>query len=157
MPLEKYLRDAGVDANVEFSEELPRFSYIVHEMLGISSIGGPTGGGMFIHGSKQYQNDDNLIGVNGTPVKFFDDIRKAAKDWKPGDLVELTLEREGKEIILPITLEGDASKEPPLEAGPIDVTITKRTDSTESQCAIWSGMLGNGNHPFQEETHERNN
>ena len=114
LPLEKYLRDAGVDANVEFSEELPRFSYIVHEMLGISSIGGPTGGGMFIHGSKQYQNDDNLIGVNGTPVKFFDDIRKAAKDWKPGDLVELTLEREGKEIILPVTLGGDASKEIPI-------------------------------------------
>ena len=155
LPLEEYLRDAGVDANVEFSEELPRFGYIVHEMLGIGSIGGPTGGGMFIHGSKQYQDDDNLIGVNGTPVKFFDDIRKAAKDWKPGDLVALTLEREGKEIILPITLGGDASKEIPLEAGPIDVTLTKRKDSTESQCAIWSEMLGNGNHPFQEETHER--
>ena len=140
LPLEKYLRDAGVDANVEFSEELPRFSYIVHEMLGISSIGGPTGGGMFIHGSKQYQNDDNLIGVNGTPVKFFDDIRKAAKDWKPGDLVELTLEREGKEIILPVTLGGDASKEIPLEAGPIDVTLTKRTDNTRT-VLYWSPFL----------------
>ena len=36
LPLEEYLRDAGMDANVEFSEELPRFGYIVHEMLGIS-------------------------------------------------------------------------------------------------------------------------
>lgn len=146
LPLEEYLRGAGVDANVEFSEELPRFGYIVHEMLGISSIGGPTGGGMFIHQSEQYQDDDNLIGINGTPVKFFDDIRKAAKDWKPGDLVELTLEREGEEIILPVTLGGDASKKPPLEAGPIDVSITKNTNSTESQRAIWSGMLDDGNH-----------
>ena len=110
---------------------------------------------MFIHESEQYQDDDNLIRMNGTPVKFFDDIRKAAKDWKPGEVVELTLEREGKEIILPITLGGDASKEPPLEAGPIDVTITKRTDSTDFQRSIWSGVLGNGNHPFQEETNER--
>ena len=155
LPLEEYLRDAGIDVEIEFSEKLPSLGYILHEMLQISSFGGPTGGGMFIHESKQYQDDDNLIGVNGTPVKFFDDIRKAAKDWKPGDLVELTLEREGKEIILPVTLGGDASKEIPLEAGPIDVTLTKRTDSTESQCAIWSGMLGNGNHSFQEGTNER--
>ena len=154
LPLEEYIRAAGVDASVEFSEELPRFGYIVHEMLGISSIGGPTGGGMFIYRSEQYQDEDNLIGVNGTPVKFFDDIRKAAKDWKPGGVVELTLERAGKEIILPITLGGDASKEPPLEAGLIDVSITKNTNSTESQRAIWSGMLCDANHPVQEGTND---
>ncbi len=154
LPLEEYLEKAGMDSQVEFSEELPSLGYIVHGMLQISSFGGPTGGGMFIHESEQYQDEDNLIGVNGTPVKFFDDIRKVAKDWKPGEVVELTLEREGKEIILPVTLGGDASKEPPLEAGPIDVTITKRKDSTESQRAIWSGMLGSGNHPFQEETND---
>ena len=142
LPLMEYLRDAGMDANVEFSEELPRFGYIVHEMLGISSIGGPTGGGMFIHQSKQYQDDDNLIGINGTPVKFFDDIRKVAKDWKPGDVVELTVEREDKNVTLPITLAGDPSENPPLEPGPIDVTIGRKLDSTESQRAIWSGILG---------------
>ena len=156
LPLEEYLRDAGMDVQIEFGEELPSLGYVVHEMLHISEFGGPTGGGMFIHQSKQYQDDDNLIGINGTSVKFFDDIRKAAKDWKLGDVVELTLERTDKEIILPITLGGDASKEPPLEAGPIDVSITKNTNSTESQRAIWSGMLGNGNHPFQEGTNERN-
>ena len=142
LPLEEYLRDAGMDVEVEFSEELPSLGYIVHGMLQISSFGGPTGGGMFIHESEQYQDDDNLIGMNGTPVKFFDDIRKAAKDWKPGDLVELTLEREGREIILPVTLGGDASKEPPLEAGPIDVTITKRVGRTGLQRAILAGILG---------------
>ena len=142
LPLEKYLMDAGVNANAEFGEELPSFGYVAHEMLHISSIGGPAGGGMFIHKSEQYQDDDNLIGVNGTPVKFSDDIRKAAKDWKPGDVVELTLEREGKEVILPITLGGDVSKRPPLEAGPIDVTVTEMADSTGSQRAILTGILG---------------
>ena len=110
-------------------------------MLQIKSFGGPTGGGLFIHHSPQYQDDDNLIGINGTPVKFFDDLRKVAKDWKSGEIVELTLERGGKEIILPITLSGDASKKPPLEPGPIDVTITKSIDSTDLQRAIWAGIL----------------
>ena len=151
LPLEEYLKDAGMDVEIEFGERLPSLGYIVYGMLGINSFGGPTGGGMFIHQSKQYQDDDELIGINGTLVKFFDDIRKVAKDWKSGDVVELTLEREGEEIILPVTLGGDTSKRPPLEAGIIDVTITKRADSTDSQRAIWSGMLGK-----KEETNERN-
>lgn len=145
LPLAEYLRDAGVDANIEFGEKLPSLGYILFEMLQIKSLGGPTGGGMFIHQSPQYQDDDNLIGINGTPVRFFDDIRKVAKDWKSGDVVELTLEREGENVTLPITLGGDPSESPPLEAGIIDVTITKSADSTELQRAIWSGMLSNGN------------
>ena len=145
LPLEEYLKDAGMDVEIDFGERLPSLGYVVHEMLCIGSFGGPTGGGMFIHQSPQYQDDDELIRINGTPVKTFDDIRKVAKDWKPGDVVALTLEREDEEIILPITLAGDASKKPPLEAGVIDVTITKKTDSTESQRAIWLGMLGKEN------------
>ena len=72
---------------------------------------------MFIHHSPQYQDDDELISINGTPVKTFDDIRKVAKDWKSGDVAKLTLEREGKEIILPVTLGGDPFEKPPLETG----------------------------------------
>ena len=156
LPLEAYLKDAGVDVEIKFGERLPRFGYIVHEMLGISGIGGPPGGGMFIDSSPQYQDNDQLIGINGTLVRTSDDIRKAAMDWKSGDVVELTLEREGEEIILPVTLGGDASKSPPLEADTIDVTITKRTERSDLQRAIWSGILGNGN-PSQEVTDERNN
>ena len=151
LPLEQYLKAAGMTAEIAFGERLPSLNYILFEMLQIKSFGGPTGKGLFIHHSPQYQDDDNLIGINGTPVKFFDDIRKVAKDWKSGEVVELTLERGGKEIILPITLSGDASKKPPLEPGPIDVTITKSIDSTDLQNAIWSGMLGN-----KGETHEKN-
>ena len=145
LPLEEYLEDAGVDVEIDFGERLPSLGYILFEMLQIKSLGGPKGGGMFIHHSPQYQDDDELIGINGVPVKIFDDIRKVAKDWKSCDVVELTLEREGEEIILPITLAGDASKKPPLETGVIDVTITKNEDSTESQRAIWLGMLGKEN------------
>ena len=143
LPLAEYLTDAGINAMIEFGEKLPSLGYILFEMLQIKSLGGPTGGGMFIHQSAQYQDDDNLIGINGTPVKFFDDIRKVAKDWKSGDVVVLTLEREGENVTVPITLAGDPSESSPLEPGIIDVTITKSADSTESQRAIWSGMLGN--------------
>ena len=143
LPLAEYLKEAGVDAEIKFGERLPRIGYIVHEMLGIGGIGGPPGGGLFIDNSPQYQNDDQLIAINGTPVKTFEDIRRVAKNWKSGDVVELTLEREDKEVVLPITLRGDASKKPPLEADTIDVTITRDADSTESQRAIWLGMLGN--------------
>ena len=142
LPLEEYFTDAGLDVEIAFGERLPSLEHILFQMLEIKSLGGPTGGGMFIHHSPQYQDDDNLIGINGTPVKFFDDIRRVAKDWKSGDVVELTLEREGEEIVLPITLAGDASKRPPLKPGIIDVAITKRKDRTDLQRAIWSGMLG---------------
>ncbi len=144
LPLEEYLKEVGVDAEIEFGERLPRIGYIVHEMLGIGGIGGPPGGGLFIDNSRQYQNNDQLIAINGTPVKMFDDIRRVAKNWKSGNVVELTLEREGEEIILPVTLAGDTSKKPPLEADTIDVTITKRADSTDSQHAILTGILGDG-------------
>ena len=143
LPLEVYLKDAGMDIEIEYGKRLPSLRYIVHEMLQIKSIGGPPGEGMFIHRSPQYQDDDELIGINGTPVKTFGDIRSVTKDWKSGEVVELTLERAGETVIVPITLGGSASEKPPLDVGIIDVKITKRTDSTDSQRAIWSGILGN--------------
>ena len=155
LPLEKYLKDAGVDVEIEFGERLPRFGYVVHEMLHIGGIGGPPGGGMFIESSPRYQDNDQLIGIDGTQVNTFDDIRKAAKDWESGDMVELTLRRKGEEILLPVVLGGDASKKPPLEADSIDVTITKETERSDLQHAIWSGILGTEN-PNKEGTDEGN-
>ncbi len=154
LPLVEYFTNAGIDVEIAFGEKLPSLGYILFQMLQINSLGGPTGGGMFIHQSPQYQDDDNLIGINGTPVKFFDDIRKVAKDWKPGDMVELTLERDGENVTLPITLAGDPSESPPLEPGSIDVTIRKKTDSTVPQRAIWSGILDDEN-SSQQGTDER--
>ena len=149
LPLAEYFKNAGFDVEIEFGEKLPSLGYILFKMLHIYSLGGPTGGGMFIHRSPQYQDDDNLIGINGTPVKFFDDIRKIAKDWKPGDVVELTVERDGENVNLPITLAGDPSESPPLEPGPIDVSITKRVDSTTLQRDIWAGILGKECHHYE--------
>ena len=144
LPLEEYLKAAGVDVEIKSGERLPKLRYIIHEMLRINSLGGPTDAGMFIHRSPQYQDDDELIGINGVPVKTFKDIREVAKDWRSGDVVALTLKRKGEGIILPVTLGGDASKRLPLEAGNIDVTIRKREDGTELERSILFGILGNG-------------
>ena len=141
LPLAEYFGEMGLDVQIE--EELPDFDYVRKEMLGIQSIVQMPTGDLIIDKSPMYRDEDLLAAINGTPVNSFSGMAKLAKDWKPGDVVELTLEREGEEIILPVTLGGNVSERPPLEVGPIDVTITKSADNTESQRAIWSGILGN--------------
>ena len=83
LPLAEYLGDVGVDVKIEFGEQVPNGRYIVHTMLHISSLT-QTNEGLIIHKSPKvgYQDEDNLIRINGTPVKTFNDIRDAAKDWK---------------------------------------------------------------------------
>ena len=140
LPLAEYFGGAGLEVHVE--EELPDIDYVRKKMLYIQSLTQTPAGDLIIHKSPTYQDGDNLVAINGTPVNTFNDIGKAAKGWKSGDVVELTLERKGEEIIVPVTL-GGRSEKPPLETDFIDVTVTKRADSTDSQRAIWSGMLGN--------------
>ena len=154
LPLAEYLGDVGVDVKIAFGEQVPNGRYVIHTMLRINSLS-QTNDGLIIHRSPKagYQDEDNLIRINGTPVKTFNDIRNAAKNWSGGDLIKLTLERDGEEITLPVTLGGPPDKVP-MEAAGIDVNITKRADNTKLQRAIWSGMLGNGN-PSQEVTDEK--
>ena len=142
LPLTEYLGDVGVDAKIESGEQVPNGRYVIHTMLHISSLT-QTNKGLIIHRSPKvgYQDEDNLIGINGTPVKTFNDIRDAAKEWKGGDIIKLTLERNGEEITLPVTLGGPSEK-PPMEAKDVDVTITKRADSTDFQRSVLAGILG---------------
>ena len=142
LPLEEYLKNAGVDAQIESGEKLPNLRYILNEMLSIRFLRNTKVGSLIIFRSPKYQDGDKLVAINGTSAKVFDDIRRAAKDWKSGDVVMLTLERKGEEITLPITLGGMSGK-PPLEAASINITITQKPDITETQRAIWTGILGN--------------
>ena len=142
LPLEKYLKTAGIDAQIESDEKLPNLRYILNEMLFIRYLRNTKVGSLIIFRSPKYQDGDKLVAINGTPVKVFDDIRRMAKDWKSGDVVTLTLERKNEEITLPITLGGMSGK-PPLEAASINITITQKPDILETQRAIWSGILGN--------------
>lgn len=143
LPLAEYFGNAGVDVKIELGEQVPNGNYVIYTMLHINSLT-QTNRGLIIHRSPRvgYKDEDNLIGINGAPVRTFNDIRDAAKDWKGGDIIKLTLERNGEKITLPITLGGPSHK-PPMEAANIDVTITKRADRTDSQHLIWSGILTN--------------
>lgn len=112
-------------------------------MLGIRSLTQTPAGDVIIDKSPAYQDGDHLAAINGTPVNSFSDIAKLAKGWKSGDVVELTLERDGESITLPITLGGTA-EELPIEAGAVSVAISKNVDSTDFQRAILAGILGDG-------------
>ena len=44
--------------------------------------------------------EDVLVAMNGISVRSFDDMRKAARDWKSDDEVELTILRKDEEITI---------------------------------------------------------
>ena len=139
LPLAEYFGEAGLDVQIE--EELPDFDYVLKEMLGIQSLTQTPGGDLIIHKSSMYQDGDNLAAINGTPVNSFSGMAKLTKDWKSGDVVALTLERGGEKITFPVTL-GGTSEKLPIEEGAVSVAISKSADSTDSQRAILSGILG---------------
>lgn len=139
LPFAEYFGDAGLDVQVE--AELPDLGYVLKEMLGIQSLSQTPVGDLIIHRSPAYQDGDNLMAINGMPVGAFEDIARLAKDWHSGDVVELTIGRADTEIMRSITL-GGTSEKPPLDTGLVDVTITKRADSTAAQRAILTGILG---------------
>lgn len=141
LPLTEYFGDAGLHVVVD--EELPDLDYVRRKMLGVQSLTQTPARDLIIDKSPMYQDGDILVAINGTPVNAFNDVAKLAKNWKSGDVVELTLERNGEEIILPVIL-GGTSEKPPLEAGVVDVTVTERADSTDSQRATLTGILGDG-------------
>ena len=139
LPLAEYFRDAGLDVQIE--EELPELGYVLKEMLGIRSLTQTQGGTLIIDKSPAYRDGDNLAAINQASVNSFSGMAKLAKDWKSGDVVALTLERNGEKITLPVTLGGTA-EELPIEVGAMSVTISIGADSTDFQRAILAGILG---------------
>ena len=109
-------------------------------MLSIRSLTRTQGGTLIIDKSPAFRDGDNLAAINGTPVSSFSGMAKLVKDLKSGDVVELTLERSGETITLPVTLGGTA-EELPIEEGVVSVTISKNTDSADSQRSILAGIL----------------
>lgn len=103
-----------MDVRVELGEELPNRGYVIHKMLHISSLS-RTEEGLIVRRSQGagYQDEDNLIAMNGTPVRTFHDMCQVAKDWKPGDEVELTILRNGKKISKRITIGGEGEEDLP--------------------------------------------
>ena len=139
LPLAEYFEDAGL--NIEMIGRLPDLRYVLKKMLRIQSLTQTPMGNLIIHKSPAYQDEDDLVAINGTPVNTFNDIRGIAKGWSTGDVVKLTLERDSETITLPVTL-GGTSEKPPIGLDLASVTISKMTNSTSLQRAILSSILG---------------
>ena len=137
--LAEYFGEAGLDVQIE--DELPELGYVLKEMLGIRSLTRTQGGTLIIDKSPAFRDGDNLAAINGTPVSSFSGMAKLVKDWKSGDVVELTLERSGETITLPVTLGGTVEGLP-IEEGVVSVAISKSADSTDFQRSILDGILG---------------
>ena len=123
LPLSEYFDYAGLDVQIEYSEELPTSRYIIDVLQ--ASLGKQTW---------------RLIAVNGAEVEAFADLRERAKTWQSGDVLEMTIEVEGETLTMPVTLSG-VSDDPPT-ARDANVSITKKAEVAKLQRAILAGILG---------------
>ena len=47
---------------------------------------------------------DLITGVNGQPIKTAEDFLSIVEERKPGDTVDLSIVRRGKQMVIPLTL-----------------------------------------------------
>ncbi|MFM7846785.1 MAG: PDZ domain-containing protein, partial [Planctomycetota bacterium] len=47
---------------------------------------------------------DTIIGVAGQNVRSADDLLSLVESNRPGDTIELTILRDGREVVVPVTL-----------------------------------------------------
>ena len=123
LPLSEYFDYAGLDVQIEYSEELPTVRYVID----------------VLQASLEKQTW-RLIAVNGAEVEALADLREPAKTWQPEDVLEITIEENGETRTLPVTLSG-VSDQPPT-ARDANVSITKQAKPTKVQRAILAGILG---------------
>jgi predicted metalloprotease with PDZ domain len=123
LPLSEYFDYAGLDVQIEYSEELPTSRYVLR----------------VLQASLEKQTW-RLIAVNGAEVEAFADLRERSKTWRSGDVLEITIEVDGETLTLPVTLSG-VSDDPPT-ARDASVRITKEPQTTKLQRAILAGILG---------------
>lgn len=122
LPLSEYFNYAGLDVQIEYSEELPT-TYYVYDVLKANI----------------QQENWRLTAVNGRKVEGFADLRESAKTWKSGDVLEVTIEENSETITLPVTLSGMIDHPP--TARDANVRITKQTETTELQRTILANIL----------------
>lgn len=124
LPLIEYFNYAGLDVQIDYSEELPTSDY-VYDVLRASIP----------------KQNWHLLSVNGIEFKSFDDLREDAKSWKSGDPMQVTIKENDKTLTIPITLSGIVDNPPTLRDA--SVSITKKTETNKLQRRILASILGN--------------
>lgn len=140
LPISEYLSYCGIEVKWEMEEVLPSMDYVIRRLLRIDSIH-ETPDGLMIHRSEKagYRDGDYLTSISGRSVRSFKDMQRAFINLKPGDKVNLTLIREGKEITIDITLGSEAG-EMPMERS-VEISVGKKTHMNPIEQAILSGIL----------------
>lgn len=123
-PLSEYFNYAGLDVQIEYSEELPTTDYIIDVLK-----------------TSLQKEKWRLISVNGVKVNAFADLRESAKSWKSGDALTVTIEENDETLTLPVTLSGIFDNPPTTRD--VSVRITKKAETNRLQRAILAGILGN--------------
>ena len=123
LPISEYFNYAGLDVQIEYSEELPTTDYIIDVLK-----------------TSLQKEKWRLISLNGTKVEKFADLRENAKTWKSGDELTVTIIENEETLTLPITLSGVVENPPTTRDA--SVRITKKTEATRLQRAILASILG---------------
>lgn len=123
LPLSKYFNYAGLDLQIEYSEELLTTDYIIDVLK-----------------TSLQKETWRLISVNGMKVDTLADLREHAKTWESGDELTVTIEENDQTLTLPVTLSGIV-KNPPTTRD-VSVHITKKEKTTRLQRAILASILG---------------
>ena len=123
LPLSEYFNYAGLDVQIEYSEELLTTDYIIDVLK-----------------TSLQKEEWRLISVNGVKIDTFTDLRERAKTWKSGDELTVTIEENDKTLTLPVTLSGIVENPPTTRD--VSVRITKKAKTTRLQRAILASILG---------------
>ena len=124
LPLAEYFNYAGLDVQIEYSEELPTTDYIIDVLK-----------------TSLQKEKWRLISVNGMKIEAFADLRESAKTWKSGDELTVTIIENDETLTLPVTLSGVVENPPTIRDA--SVRITKKAETTRLQRAILASILGN--------------
>ncbi len=124
LPISEYFNYAGLDLQIEYSEEFLTTDYIIDVLK-----------------TSLQKEEWRLISVNGVKVDTFADLRERAKTWKSGDELTVTIEENGETLTLPVTLSGIVENPPTTRD--VSVRITKKAKTTRLQRAILASVLGN--------------
>ena len=106
LPLVESLKLAGLRLHAEIAE-LPETEAILGDLLLCPSASVVPGGLLInVSESARIRPGDVLVAVAGSPIRDFEDLRRAFQDRRPTSQVAIALMRDGKRIDLDVVLGG---------------------------------------------------
>ena len=139
--LPEAFRKAGLAIEID-AAELPETMTILADLLACPSVS-VVGEGLKVlrTSSESIRTGDVIVGVDGAPVRDFDDLRVAFKDRARGADVPVAVLRDGQRTSVDVKLAGDAAA-PVEKSRHVRVTITPLPHPVPAALAIRTSLLG---------------